>query len=88
MKMNQVHGGSTTRVSAAHIMLAAGFRRGQRFGGHVKLHDKNLLKIEALEGATAQDVYETMRTIQKTVQEKLKVTLEPEAQLLGEFKDV
>ncbi len=82
--MNTVHGGVATRVSAAHVMLAAGFKRGQQWG-NVKLNDQNLLKIEALPGATAQDVYDVVKTIQQTVQEKLGVTLEPEARILGEF---
>jgi UDP-N-acetylenolpyruvoylglucosamine reductase len=83
-KMNQVHGGSAQRVSAAHVMLAAGFKRGQRWG-QVKLNDQNLLKIEALEGATAQDVYTLMRHIQDTCLASIGVKLEPEARILGSF---
>jgi UDP-N-acetylmuramate dehydrogenase len=86
MKMNKVHGGDETRVSAAHVLLAAGFSRGQKFGDCVKLHDQNLLKIEALEGATAQNIYDTMLSIQHIVNQKLGVQLEPEAQLLGDFE--
>jgi len=85
LKMNQIHGGDKTRVSAAHVMLAAGFSRGQLFGKTVKLHDKNLLKIEALSGATATDIYRAMQHIQVTVKKSLGVKLIPEAQLLGEF---
>ena len=51
----------------------------------VKLNDKNVLKIEALEGATAGDIYNLMKHVQKTCYEKVGVNLEPEAQLLGEF---
>lgn len=84
--MNKVHGGDSSRVSAAHVMLAAGFSRGQTFAdGRVKLNDQNLLKIEALRGATAQDIYNTMRQIQQTVAEKIDITLEPEARILGTF---
>lgn len=84
--MNKVHGGDEQRVSAAHVMLAAGFKRGQTFAeGRVKLNEKNLLKIEALKGATAQDIYDTMRTIQVSVEKQLSVKLEPEARILGEF---
>ncbi len=82
--MNQVHGGDSSRVSAAHVMLAAGFKRGQSWG-NIKLGDKNLLKIEALPGATAQELYNTVLLIQKTVKEKLNIDLEPEAQILGDF---
>lgn len=83
-KMNRVHGGSEQRVSAAHVMLAAGFSRGQTWG-NVKLNDHNLLKLEALAGATAQEIYNVAMDIQRTCEEKLGVRLEPEARILGEF---
>lgn len=84
--MNTVHGGDARRVSAAHVMLAAGFKRGQKWD-NVRLNEKNVLKIEALPGATAQEIYTVSRHIQKTCDEKLGVRLEPEAQLLGEFHE-
>lgn len=83
-KMNQVHGGDEQRVSAAHVMLAAGFKRGQTWN-HVKLNEHNLLKIEALDGATAQEIFNVSQEIQATCQEKLGVTLQPEARILGDF---
>jgi UDP-N-acetylmuramate dehydrogenase len=83
-KMNQVHGGDSTRVSAAHVLLAAGFSRGQSWGS-VKLNDHNLLKVEALEGATAQNVYDVIREIQRTVRDSLHIKLEPEVRMLGDF---
>jgi UDP-N-acetylmuramate dehydrogenase len=82
--MNLVHGGNTKRVSAAHVMLASGFKRGQQWG-NVKLNDLNLLKIEALPGSTAQEIYSVAKLIQKTCFEKLGVNLEFEAQILGNF---
>jgi UDP-N-acetylmuramate dehydrogenase len=82
--MNKVHGGNTRRVSAAHVMLACGFKRGQQWG-RVKLNSQNLLKIEALPGATAQEIYDVAMLIQKTCQETLGVTLEPEAHIVGTF---
>lgn len=82
--MNKVHGGDSKRVSAAHVMLAGGFTRGQTWG-KVKLNDKNLLKIESVEGATASEVYAVSREIQSTCFEKLGINLEPEVRLLGEF---
>jgi UDP-N-acetylmuramate dehydrogenase len=85
-KMNAVHAGNEQKVSAAHVLLAAGFRRGQTWD-NVRLHEDNLLKIEALPGANAQDVYEVMKHIQTTVHEKLDITLEPEVRLLGVFRD-
>lgn len=84
--MNQVHGGNEKRISAALVMLAAGFSRGQRWG-NVKLNDQNLLKIEALPGATAQEVYNVALLISTTCQQKLGVMLEPEARILGSFGD-
>ena len=83
-KMNQVHGGDQRRVSAAHVMLAAGFKRGQTWG-KVKLNDQNLLKIEALPGASAQDIFDVVRLIQTEVKKKLDINLEPEARILGVF---
>ncbi len=82
--MNKVHGGSEVRVSAAHVMLASGFTRGKTWN-KVKLNDKNVLKIETLPGATAQEVYDVMKEIQKTCQEKVGVNLEPEVQIIGDF---
>lgn len=84
-KMNQAHGGDALRVSAAHVMLAAGFQRGQMLHDHVRLHEKNLLKLETLPGAKAREVYEAMRHIQKQVNDTLGIDLEPEVKLLGEF---
>jgi len=84
--MNLVHGGDTKRVSAAHVMLASGFSRGQRWG-NVKLNDNNLLKIEALPDASAQEIYDVAMQIQKTCFEKLGLNLEPEARILGNFGD-
>ena len=83
--MNLVHGGNTKRVSAAHVMLACGFKRGQQWG-NVKLNNLNLLKIEALPGATALEIYYAAKLIQKTCFDKLGVILEFEAQLLGKFE--
>jgi len=83
-KMNQVHGGSGTRVSAAHVLLAAGFNRGQTWG-KVRLHPDHILKLENTGGATAQDIYNVAMEIVRTVQEKLGVELKPEVRFLGEF---
>lgn len=83
-KMNKVHGGVETRVSAAHVMLAAGFSRGQTWG-KVKLNDQNLLKIEALPGATAQEIFDVAMHIQSVCEQKLTIRLEPEARILGSF---
>ena len=83
-KMNKLHGGDSHRVSAAHVMLAAGFHRGQKWK-NVKLNDENLLKIEALEGATAEEIYAVANEIITTCNSKLGINLIPEAKILGEF---
>jgi len=85
-KMNRVHGGAQTRVSAAHVLLAAGFRRGQTWG-KVRLHPDHILKLENTGGATAQNIYNVAMEIVRTVQEKLGVELKPEVRFLGEFKE-
>ena len=82
--MNKAHGGDETRVSAAHVLLAAGFYRGQDWGT-VKLNDYNLLKIEALPGASAQAIYDISKIITDTCSKRLKINLEPEARILGNF---
>lgn len=83
--MNRVHGGDEKRVSAAHVMLASGLKRGQKWN-KVKLNDKNVLKIETLPGATAQEVYDVMSEIQQICLEKTGIKLEPEVQIIGNFK--
>lgn len=85
-KMNAVHGGDSLRVSAAHVLLAAGFERGQTWGD-VRLHPQHVLKIENIGNASAQDIHDVAQEIIQTVQEKLGITLTPEVRFLGKFKD-
>jgi UDP-N-acetylmuramate dehydrogenase len=85
-QMNLVHGGEQKRVSAAHVLLAAGFKRGQAWG-HVRLHPDHILKIENTGGATAQDIYDVAMKIKQTVLEKLGVELQPEVRFLGKFNN-
>lgn len=84
LKQNQIHGGSDHRVSAAHVLLAAGFSRGQTWG-QVRLHPEHILKIENIGHATSQEIYDVAQTIIHTVKSKLNITLEPEVQFLGDF---
>lgn len=83
-KMNRVHGGDASRVSAAHVLLAAGFERGQSWG-EVRLHPQHVLKIENAGHAKAHDIYDVAGEIISTVKQKLNVDLEPEVRFLGEF---
>jgi len=83
-KMNAVHGGDTLRVSAAHVLLAAGFKRGQTWG-EVRLHPHHVLKIENTGHASAQNIYNVAQEIITTVKEKLNITLVPEVRFLGNF---
>lgn len=86
LKMNLLHGGTKSRVSAAHVLLAAGFKRGQTFN-KVRLHPDHVLKIENYQKASAQEIYDTARLIQATVKMKLEIDLEFEVSLLGKFKN-
>lgn len=81
---SQVHGGDSHRASAAHVLLAAGFKRGQNWGP-VQLHDNHVLKIITHEGANATQVYDVVQEILATVHEKLGVQLEPEVKFIGDF---
>ncbi|HEX6461829.1 MAG TPA: FAD-binding protein [Candidatus Saccharimonadales bacterium] len=83
-KMNQVHGGDSLRVSAAHVLLAAGFKRGQRWGD-VRLHPQHVLKIENVGNASAQDIYNASVEIITIVRQRLGITLTPEVRFLGVF---
>jgi UDP-N-acetylmuramate dehydrogenase len=84
LRQNQVHSGQAVRVSAAHVLLAAGFRRGQTWG-QVQLHPDHVLKVANLGQASAQDIYQVIQTIVSTVQQKLGISLQPEVRILGKF---
>ncbi len=84
-EQNRIHGGSERRASAAHVLLAAGFTRGQTWN-KVRLHPQHVLKIETLEGATSSEVYEVAQEIIQTVKTKLDITITPEARFLGTFQ--
>lgn len=83
-KQNQIHGGNTARISAALVMLAAGFKRGQTWG-QVRLHPDHILKIENIGTATSQEIRDIADMIIKTVKQKLNITLESEVKYLGKF---
>ncbi len=84
LRQNKLHSGDSVRVSAAHVLLAAGFTRGQTWG-NVRLHPDHILKIENTGGATAQDIYDVVEFIVATVKSRLKIELTPEVQFLGNF---
>lgn len=84
LRQNRIHGGEKARVSAAHVLLAAGFKRGQTWGS-VRLHPQHVLKIENTGGATASQIHTVASEIMDTVQAKLDIALEPEVRFLGEF---
>ncbi|HSX42651.1 MAG TPA: FAD-binding protein [Candidatus Saccharimonadales bacterium] len=83
-KMNLVHGGDQKRVSAAHVLLAAGFQRGQSWGP-VRLHPDHILKIENTGDASAQQIYDVAEHIIQTVRDRLSIELVPEVRFLGDF---
>lgn len=84
LEQNRIHGGSSQRASAAHVLLAAGFERGQVWD-RVRIHPKHVLKLETLPGATAEEVYTVAQEIIETVERKLDITLTPEVRFLGVF---
>lgn len=84
VEQSRIHGGDQFRATATHVLLAAGFKRGQSWGA-VRLHPKHILKIENTGGATAQQIYDVAQEIISTVKERLGVDLEPEVRFLGKF---
>jgi UDP-N-acetylmuramate dehydrogenase len=84
LKQNLLHSGDSFRVSAAHVLLAAGFKRGQTWGP-VRLHPDHILKIENTGDATSQQIYDVAQEIITTVKQKLGITLEPEVRFIGKF---
>ncbi len=85
LMMSKLQDKNNSRVSAAHVLLAAGFERGQVFG-RVRLHPNHVLKIENYAQASAQEIYDVARLIQTTVKMKLDINLDFEVQLLGSFE--
>lgn len=83
--MNRVHGGESSRVSAAHVLLAAGYNRGQSWPNGVRLHPQHVLKFENYNNATSQAIYDVAAEIISTVEQKLSVSLVPETYFMGEF---
>jgi UDP-N-acetylmuramate dehydrogenase len=83
-EQSKIHGGDAQRASAAHVLLAAGFNRGQTWGA-VRLHPSHVLKLENTGGAKAQDIKNVADLITSTVKEKLEIKLESEVKQLGQF---
>jgi len=70
---------------AGRLIEAAGLK-GTRIGGaEISTKHGNFFLND--EKATAQDIYDLLRRVQKTVHEKFSVELEPEIEFLGSFKD-
>lgn len=84
LEQNKLQGGNAFRASAALVLLAADYSRGQAWGP-VRLHKKHVLKIENTGGATAQNIYDVAHEVFTTVKEKLGIILESEAQFIGDF---
>lgn len=79
---NMVHGGDARRVSAAQVLLAAGFTRGQQWGG-VRLHPSHILKLENTGAATAEDILAVRDLITQKVEQVFGITLESEVKYLS-----
>lgn len=84
LEQNKLQGGNAFRASAALVLLAAGYSRGQSWGS-VRLHRKHVLKIENSGGATAQEIHTVAHEVFRTVKDKLGITLESEVQFIGSF---
>lgn len=70
---------------AGRLVEAAGLK-GFRSGG-VAVSELHANFFVASEDATAQDVYDLVRSVKKRVHESLGVELEPEVRFIGEFRD-
>ena len=68
---------------AGRLIEAAGLK-GRRIGRAMisPIHANFIINLD---GATAQDIYQLMKTVRLTVEEKFGILLEPEIELLGEF---
>jgi len=84
LAQNKVHSGDKLKISAALVMLAAGFKAGQSWG-NVRLHPSHVLKVENTGNATSQEIYSATTNIQKVVLEKTGIKLIPEVRFLGNF---
>ena len=73
------------KVPAAMVLLAAGFRNGDRWGD-VGLSPRHVLAIVNHGGATAQLVSDVAGHVAHTVYERLGVTLHAEPRFLGAFE--
>lgn len=83
-RMNRLQDGRATRASAALVLLAAGFRRGQVLG-RVRLHPDHVLKLENYRQAPAKEIYQVGAEIQGVVRQRLGILLEPEIAFWGDF---
>jgi UDP-N-acetylmuramate dehydrogenase len=85
-KMNAVHGGNAARVSAAHVLLAGGYKRGQVIG-NIRLHPDHVLKVENYTNASSQEIYDVTQGIIKDIYKKTGILLEPEVRFIGSFDE-
>jgi UDP-N-acetylmuramate dehydrogenase len=69
---------------AGRLIEAAGLK-GRRIG-RAMISPVHANFIINLEGATARDIWRLMTLARETVKEKFGIELEPEIELLGEFK--
>ncbi len=70
---------------AGRLIEAAGMK-GRRIGRAMisPIHANFIINLD---GASAQDIWKLMKTAQDAVQEKFGIILEPEIELVGEFKE-
>ena len=75
-------GSGAVKISAAGLIQSAGFTRGYR-KGNVGLSPRHTLIVVAYRKATAREVIEFAKEVQKEVKEKFGVLLRPEVRLVG-----
>ena len=70
------------KTSAAWLIENSGIKKGDSFGG-ARVSTKHVLALTNAANATAQDIASLAKSAQKQVQDKFRITLELEVNLIG-----
>jgi UDP-N-acetylmuramate dehydrogenase len=76
------HEGGAVKTSAAWLIENSGIAKGEAVGG-ARVSTKHVLALTNSGNATAADIAQLAKHVQKSVQEKFGITLEPEVNLVG-----
>ena len=77
-------GASKVKVPAAQVLLASGFRNGDRWG-RVGLSKRHIVAVENLGGASSHDISGVAAYIGQRTSIELGINIEPEPIFLGQF---